>query len=98
MKWRWSSLQPVQEVAKQGLDADRRFGEVKIDWNQLWSPHELDDGTSANSQRRRRDIVQNFKRRYFTNDPQKAPTHPLPPHELSAVPPAMRRSTRFENH
>ena len=70
--WRWHDTRPVSQVAKAGEDAEGDFGEIRLSYEQTWSPEEASDFSSESSKRRRRQIEHDFERRVFTNNPQKA--------------------------
>ena len=62
----------MTDQGKSGVDPDPSFGPIRISHDQvLRSPDEISDFTTASSQRRRREVVANFERRFFTNNPEK---------------------------
>ena len=93
--WRWQDTFSASSQPLVGLDSDDRFGEIKLTFEQTWSPSECSDFTTSSSARRRKGIEQYFKRRYFTNDPDKARWNIS--HELSAMPPVMRLCLFFRS-
>ena len=98
-QWRWEGTVPAAGEALVGLDADDDFGEIKITVEHTWSPNERSEFSTGSSKRRKNAMEQNFKRRFFTNNPDKA--RRISSHELSAMSPAMclvcnfRSSRRF---
>ena len=62
----------MSQVARAGEDAEGDFGEIRLSYEQTWSPEEISDFSSESSKRRRRQIEHDFERRFFTNNPQKA--------------------------
>ena len=90
-KQKWGNQMDV-ETRKLGQDPDSSFGPIRISHEQVQrSPDEISDLKTSSAQRRRREIIANFERRFFTNNPSKAGRLKVQS-ELAARPPAMHRA------
>ena len=74
LPWKWRKLRGAAEPQHASI-ADSDASQIKISLDQMWHPHETSEFKTTNAQRRMRNNVSNFERRYFTNDPSKVALH-----------------------
>ena len=74
LAWEWDGLKGSTTKQHESID-DSEVDKIKISFEQLWSPLEKSEFKTQSSGRRMRNVIANFERRYFTNDPEKVGTH-----------------------
>lgn len=74
LRWKWRKLKGADRAQHPSID-DSEASQIKISHEQTWHPLEKSEFQTVNSQRRMRNVVSNFERRLFTNNPKKVGTH-----------------------
>ena len=74
--WKWRNTKAISQPTPSSSGApSTRLGRVMISHDQTWHPMETSEFQTASSQRRWRNLIGNFERRFFTNDPDQVGVH-----------------------